>query len=81
MSKTVAPPEPKFIFFQKAESTGKTFVYHVINDFNQEVIGHIKWFGKFRSYSFFPLPDTVYEKVCLRDIANFCEKLMLDRKK
>jgi hypothetical protein len=40
-----------------------------------EVIGYIKWFGRWRKYGFFPKPDTIYEETCLREIAHFGQML------
>ena len=37
-------------------------------------LGMIWWHRPLRCYAFFPKPDTFYEKTCLRDIANFCER-------
>lgn len=37
-------------------------------------IGVVKWYGPWRKYCFFPMAEAVYEQVCLRDIANFCEE-------
>lgn len=37
-------------------------------------LGAVKWYGPWRQYSFFPVADTLYEKQCLRDIADFCER-------
>jgi len=34
-------------------------------------LGTIKWFGRFRKYSWFPEPGTVYEEVCNQEITNF----------
>lgn len=36
-------------------------------------LGVVKWFGRWRCYSFFPEPRCVFEKDCLRAIAYFCE--------
>ena len=36
-----------------------------------ELIGRVRWFGRWRKYSFFPAPLSVYEEV--REIAFFCE--------
>ena len=36
-------------------------------------LGTVKWFGRWRGYAFFPEGGTVFEKVCLREIADFCE--------
>ena len=38
-------------------------------------IGVVKWFGRWRKYSFFPNADSVYEETCLREIAEFCQQL------
>lgn len=38
-----------------------------------ECLGCVKWFGRWRTYAFFPEPFTVFEKVCLLEIAEFCE--------
>ena len=37
------------------------------------VLGQVKWFGRWRKYSFFPMPDCVFEGTCLREIARFIE--------
>jgi hypothetical protein len=39
----------------------------------REELGAVKWFGRWRQYAFFPLQRTVFERQCLRDIADFCE--------
>jgi hypothetical protein len=36
-------------------------------------LGLVKWFGRWYTYAFFPKADTVFERTCLRDIAEFCE--------
>jgi hypothetical protein len=36
-------------------------------------LGTVKFFPRWRQYSFFPLPETIYERSCLRSIADFCE--------
>jgi hypothetical protein len=38
-------------------------------------LGQVKWFGNWRKYCFSPFADTVYEEVCLREIAFFGEQL------
>jgi hypothetical protein len=37
-------------------------------------LGMIWWHSPLGCYAFFANPDTFYEKTCLRDIANFCER-------
>jgi hypothetical protein len=55
-----APPKPK------------TKVWWVVNKYSDGHLGWIGWFSRWRKYSFFPKADTVYEEVCLREIAGFC---------
>lgn len=40
-----------------------------------DVIGIIKWYGRWRQYSFFPKPNTVFEKTCLADITDELKRL------
>lgn len=63
-----------FLFNGVTES-GKTAEYNVENDSNGDVLGTITWYGRWRCYVFGPWPSTIYEKTCLRDIADFCERL------
>ena len=45
-------------------------------------LGYVKWFGRWRCYAFFPFRESIFEKQCLRDIAQFCEEqTKLHRKK
>ena len=53
--------------------SGKTQVWDVL-DSDGDTLGQVRWFGRWRRYSFYPSPFTVYEKDCLREVANFCER-------
>ena len=68
--------EPKYIEFSAPEpsATGRTQVWVVRAKGGAPLaLGSVKWFGRWRCYAFFPLGDTVFERECLRDIAEFCE--------
>ena len=55
-------------------ATGKTRVWPVLTrEPPAAVLGHVRWFGPWRCYAFFPVMHTVFERHCLRDIADFCE--------
>jgi hypothetical protein len=43
-------------------------------------LGYVSWFGRWRRYSFSPATGTVFEQVCLREIANFIEGRIHARK-
>lgn len=71
---------PKWIKFREVLDTGKTKVFEVIAIEGGFKLGEVKWFGRWRKYSFFPNGETVFEKDCLRDIADFLDRLMKGRK-
>jgi hypothetical protein len=73
--------ESKWINFVECKDTGKTKYFNVVTkDDIPFKLGEVKWFGRWRQYSFFPESNTVFEKQCLKDIINFIENLMLERK-
>lgn len=41
----------------------------------QTILGHVRWFGRWRKYCFFPAAETVFDHHCLRIVANVCEEL------
>lgn len=49
-----------------------TKVWHV-QTMSGAILGDIRWFGAWRKYCFYPVNGTIFDKGCLRDIANFCE--------
>lgn len=64
----------KVLEFTFVELVGrKTNKWIVSNSLNDEPLGDIRWFGRWRQYAFFPLDNLVFEKTCLRSIADFCE--------
>ncbi len=62
----------KIVLYGKSP-TRKTKVWEVQEPRGEWEIGYIKWYGAWRCYAFYPLQDTIYEKECLRFIADFCE--------
>lgn len=70
----------KWIHFSPLLFTGKTTVYNCYNTEHGSLLGQVKWYGGFRKYSFFPEQNIVFETQCLKDIAAFLDKLMLERK-
>jgi len=64
--------EGEYIKFSLTEyqPKGKTHVWEVrakTGDF----LGDVKWFGRWRKYSFYPAPNCTFEEVCLGDIVEF----------
>lgn len=64
---------PAYIKFEPMITATKTQVWRVSAKSDGFFLGQVKWFARWYQYSFFPTPDTVFEKTCLRDIAEFCE--------
>jgi hypothetical protein len=61
------------VFYNSGPRKGqKTNVYDVYAGTSVK-LGLIKWYAPWRKYSYFPNLNTVYEQVCLREIAEFCE--------
>jgi hypothetical protein len=72
----------KWLTFSIWDATDKTVIISVRPKENKtELLGFIKWFGRWRCYAFFPSPDCVFEQQCLRDIARLEIYLMSARKK
>jgi len=71
--------EYTYIRMEQVRNTGKTLIWEVLtkdggkDPGGGELLGEVKWFGRWRGYAFFPLRDTIYEHRCLRDIADFVE--------
>ena len=61
----------------------KTKIFCVFTNYKAttECIGEVRWFARWRKYCFFPASDTIYEWVCLRDIAEFMENETKNYKK
>lgn len=61
--------------------SGKTERFAVLPKAKGVALGEVRWFGRWRCYGFFPAGDTVFERQCLRDIADFCEAQTLAHRK
>ena len=67
--------ESKWVRFEEADIEGrKTEVWFVFPVKSNVELGVVKWYGGWRCYAFYPEDMTIYEKQCLRDIAQFCEE-------
>jgi hypothetical protein len=67
-----------YITFRRewAQEVGKaTNVWSVYEGvtYRGAVLGQVKWFARWRKYSFFPEGGMVFEQTCLREIAYLCE--------
>lgn len=60
---------------------GNTKLWHVVPKEGVGYLGEVRWYGPWRQYAFYPNIQTVYERQCLRDIANFCEERTIDHRR
>lgn len=59
----------------------KTDIYEVWSKDGKSYLGTVSWYAAWRCYAFYPSGrNTVFERTCLRDIAEFLDKLMEERK-
>ena len=70
----------KYLRFIDKEVKKKTKIVGVVNIHHDEEIGEIKWFSRWRQYTFYPSDGTVWNKDCLNDINSVINKLMEERK-
>ena len=73
--------KPSWIYFESVSAPRlKTETWRVCSTADRSILGWIRWFGHWRGYSFFPEYETVFERTCLRDIANFIERENKERR-
>lgn len=59
----------------------KTDMYDVWNKEDKSFLGRVSWYASWRCFAFYPSGrNLVFERVCLRDIAEFLDQLMEKRK-
>lgn len=71
-----------YLVFHKlpSEEGKKTDKFLVSSKRNGRTLGLIKWFNRWRKYTFEPEPETVWDESCLNDIVIFISNLMKERK-
>lgn len=50
----------------------KTKVWSVVSRSSGAKLGTVKWFARWRQYTFFPEPETTFNAGCLNEIIDFC---------
>jgi hypothetical protein len=69
----------KYISFILTKNTGKTTQWSIHNNKTNALLGAIKWHSAWRSYCFFTIPETIFDKNCLNDIITFIVQLQTQR--
>jgi hypothetical protein len=63
------------IVFAGVSATGKTDIWIVRNKFNSTPIGYVRWAGNWRKYVYEQEGSIYYDWNCLREIADFIERV------
>lgn len=71
----------KYIEFKQIPFTGKTKRFNIMSKSSGNRLGRIYWYPHWRQYTFLPDDSTVWNKDCLKDIQDFLQQLMDERKK
>ncbi len=58
----------------KVSVGSKTQRFSVHSRHTNVLLGYVKWYVQWRQYVFFPL-NAIFDKKCLREIADFCERM------
>jgi len=69
--------EYKYFHFEVWPKTqlNKTQTWFCYSNSSKDILGVVKWFGKWRRYCFFPEGETVFSSGCLNDIVDFVNQL------
>src|SRR6266581_3609063 len=59
--------------FGKYSPSGKTEIWNVFSKNSPQLLGEVKWWSRWRRYTFFPVNEMLFDASCLRDIADLCE--------
>lgn len=69
-----------YLAFTEVHDTGKTKVWRVDNTNDGSYLGDVRWRGGWRKYVLSIQGSSVWSADCLRDVAEFIEKQMQERK-
>ena len=70
----------KYLEFRQVPYKGKTKRFEVISKSQGYAIAKIQWYSAWRQYVFSSAFETVWNRECLKDIENFLQRLMDERK-
>lgn len=60
-------------FSEPVKISKRTVVVKVSNARSKDRLGEIRWYGPWRQYCFYPVHATIFNRGCLREIADRCE--------
>lgn len=70
----------EYLDFKQLPFKGKTKKFHIISKSSGFILGLISWYPQWRCYTFSAAYPTTWNIGCLKDIQDFLQKLMDERK-
>lgn len=70
-----------YLVFDEEPYKGKTRFFLVQAAKTGDALGVIRWFGRWRQYTFRPAAETVFSRGCLEDINAKITELMQERRR
>lgn len=67
-------PMVRYVHIGQSPS-GKTSIFQVYSALSGAKLGIFKWYAPWRKYAFFPYSRTLFDSLCMRQIATHCERL------
>lgn len=61
----------EYLRAEQLDSPGTTEIWAIHSARHGDVLGQIRWFGRWRQYVFYPVDGALFNAQCLRDIASF----------
>lgn len=58
----------------------RTRTFAVVSRHSSASLGDVRWYSHWRQYTFFPAECVVFDRSCLREIADFCEDKTLEHR-
>ncbi|HET7110228.1 MAG TPA: hypothetical protein VFI41_05110 [Gemmatimonadales bacterium] len=68
------------VFFDRTPAGRKTQIVNVVSKLHGDVLGEIRWYGRWRQYAFYPRADTIWNPQCLDEVTEFVRELMRARR-
>ena len=65
-----------YLRVEKEGDTGRTEIHGVFSALHGDRLGTIRWYGAWRQYAFFPERETIWNRDCLRQMAEALDDAM-----
>lgn len=77
------PPKSEYLEFEfdGYSDSGKTEIWCIYSKRSNDLLGVIKWFGRWRQYAFFPEPGTIWNIDCLSTVNLWIGVMMRERQR